>query len=247
MKLYLIGKNIAYSKSKQIHTTILNHLGISNVTYENLDVGDDEIHNVLDSLKDKNVLGANVTIPYKELAGNYFNNLVPVNTIYKTTNGEIETTSTDFKGFQKSITGLNLSDYDVFIFGSGGVSKSICLGLNSIDIFPTIVSRTGIVNYENFKEYRTKQSFLINATPLGTIGKYENQSPTDCVFPNDIVYDLVYNPEETKFIKIGKENGCRTFNGLDMLIYQAIFSMEYFLNDVLDVDELYSVVKEQLK
>lgn len=246
-KLYLIGKDISHSKSKDIHTIILKTLNISNVVYENLDVGEDEILNVLESLRDENVLGANVTIPFKETAGDYFGNPTPVNTIFKSANGEILTTSTDFRGFRKALNYLKFHDYDVFIFGSGGVSKSISLGLNTIGINPTVVSRTGIVNYQNFNEYKTKKSFLINATPLGTLGKYENESPTELITPGDIVYDLVYNPEETKFIKIGKEKGCKTFNGLDMLIYQAIFSMEYFLNEALDVDSLYSIVKANFK
>lgn len=247
MKLYLIGKNISYSKSKEIHTIILKHLGLSNVVYENLDVCEDNIHTALESINAKDVLGANVTIPYKEIAGAYFGKSAPINTLFKSMNGEILTASTDFRGFRKSLNYLKFCDYDVFIFGSGGAAKSISRGLNTIGISPIVVSRTGEVNYENFKNYKTKNAFLINATPLGTFGKYQNDSPTDCVSPNDIVYDLVYNPEQTKFIKIGKENGCRTFNGLDMLIYQAIYSMEYFLNEVLEVDELYSVVKENLK
>lgn len=244
--LFLIGKNLNHSKSKSIHSFLLNELCLSDVVYENLEVSETNLHSILSSLNSPDVLGANITIPYKEYAANFFNNPNPINTIYKTPNG-IQTTSTDFLGFIKTLSGIDLNKFDIFIFGSGGVSKSISSGFASFGVQSKTVSRNGSINYDNFEQFKTKQCLLINATPLGTVGEFENATPTDKISEGDVVYDLVYNPAVTNFMKLGMRKNCRVFNGMDMLIYQAIFSMELFLNKQLNVDASFSVIKRNLK
>lgn len=223
----------------------MKNLEVENVVYENLETSEENILNVLREMSSENILGANVTIPFKEIAAEFFNNSNPVNTIYKNGN-DIQTTSTDFKGFRKTLEDVCLEEYDIFVFGSGGVSKSISFGFGSEGISPIIVSRPGKINYNNFSNFKTKKAILINATPLGTLGKFQNESPTTKFSKDDIIYDLVYNPEVTKFIRDGNEKSCLTFNGLNMLIYQAIFSMELFLNKQIKVDEMFENIKKEI-
>ena len=242
-KIFLIGSEISYSKSRIIQNAALNFLGYSNIVYENYDTYN--FQDAFEKLSSENVLGTNVTIPFKEVAGNYFNTK-PINTIFKR-NSKLFCASTDFQGALKAIENkISLKDFDIFIFGSGGVSKSLEIGFIDLGYSPKIVSRTGEINYENYLEHKTKQTLFINCTPLGTLGKFQEDSPTNIFSKDDVVFDLVYNPLKTKMIKIAEEFGCQTISGIDMLIFQAIYSLELFLNEELNFTEIEKVMRNAL-
>ena len=131
-KIFLIGSGISYSKSSIIQNAALNFLGYSNIIYENYDTYD--FQDAFEKLSSENVLGANVTIPFKEVVGNYFNTS-PINTIYKR-DSKLLCASTDFQGALKAIERkLDLNDFDIFIFGSGGASKSLETGFRNLGFF----------------------------------------------------------------------------------------------------------------
>ncbi len=242
-KIFLIGSEISYSKSSIIQNSALKHLGFSDIIYENLDTKD--FQKAFEILTQENVLGANVTIPFKEVAGKYFNT-EPINTIFKR-DSKLLCSSTDFQGALKSIEQkIDLKDFDIFIFGSGGVSKSLQLGFNKLNMFPKIVSRNGEINYGNYLEHKSKQTLFINCTPLGTLGKFQEDSPTNVFTKDDVVFDLVYNPVKTKLLKIAEETGCQIISGMDMLIFQAIFSLELFLNLDLNFTDVEKVMRKSL-
>lgn len=242
-KIFLIGSGISYSKSSIIQNATLKYLGFSDIVYENYDTYD--FQDAFEKLSSENVLGANVTIPFKEVAGNYFNTS-PINTIYKR-DSKLLCSSTDFQGALKAIERkLDLKDFDIFIFGSGGVSKSLETGFRNLGFTPKIVSRSGEINYENYLEHKTKRTLFINCTPLGTLGNFQEDSPANVFTKDDVVFDLVYNPEKTKLLKIAEEIGCQTISGIDMLIFQAIYSLELFLNLDLKFHDVEKVMRKAL-
>ena len=99
---------------------------------------------------------------------------------------------------------------------------------------------------ENCLDYKTKQTLFINCTPLGTLGKFQEDSPANVFTKDDVVFDLVYNPEKTKLLKIAEEIGCQTISGIDMLIFQAVYSLELFLNEELNFLEIEKVMRNAL-
>ena len=177
----------------------------------------------------------------------YFKEKNPANVLYKDSKN-IKLTSTDFKGMKKCFDDISISfdDYDIILLGSGGVSESFKRGFESIGKNVITVSRNSDINYSNLDGFKKKQSIIFNCTPLGTTGKYENESPLSLFDKDDIVFDCVYNPIETKFLKTAKDFGCLTVSGIDMLVNQAIYSLEYFLNVELDFQELKKIMKASL-
>ena len=183
--------------------------------------------------------GLNVTIPYKEQVIPYLDTLDPatagrlhaVNVIKIIRDGDryqLEGYNTDIIGFTESIRPLlQPTHHKALILGTGGASKAIFQGLKDLHITPIRVSRKkkeGCLTYEELTpEIMASHTVIVNCTPLGT---YPNVShcaaiPYHHLTPNHLLYDLVYNPEETLFLRKGREQGAQTKNGLEMLRLQA--------------------------
>lgn len=245
-KIFLIGHEISHSKSETIQNAALNYLGI-NCLYETKDIKPEHFQDFLKVFDNENVIGANITKPYKKEISKYFNHSSPANTLYKL-NNEIKLTSTDFQGFKKCFDDLNITfnDYEIILLGSGGVSESFEIGFNDIGKDTTKVSRSSEKTYSNFYQWKDKKSIIINCTPLGS-GKYINESPLEFFENDDIIFDCNYNPIGTKFIKLAKNYNCLTISGIEMLLNQAIYSLEFFLNIKLDFEDIKKVMKNSLK
>jgi shikimate dehydrogenase len=151
-----------------------------------------------------------------------------VNTIKFTKKGKLKGYNTDYYGFKKSLEPLLQPHHKkALILGTGGASKGVAFALNELNIPYTFVSREAkenIIDYDliNATTFDNFQ-IIINCTPVGT-------SPNITACPNlpyefftekHIAYDLIYNPEETQFLKNAKEHGAVIKNGYDMLIFQA--------------------------
>ncbi len=225
----LIGKNISYSFSRNYFNEKFKKETILNSQYINFD---------LDSLSQLNQIfnqenkGFNVTIPYKETIIPYLDELdlhaekiSAVNTIQIKNN--IKTGfNTDWIGFKNSIVPL-LKPYHkkALILGTGGASKAIKYALEQLQIEYKVVSRTQAdFTYNDLNESIIKEYLvIINCTPLGTFPNIEQapQIPYKFITENHLAYDLVYNPEETQFLKNCKVKGAQIKNGLEMLEIQA--------------------------
>ncbi len=238
-KYGLVGKDISYSFSKKHFTDKFQTLHYDNCEYLNFDIP---------SIKDfpkifsetKGLKGLNVTIPYKEEIIPYLDSLSKnakkigsVNTIVISKKKKLKGYNTDFYGFKKSLKPLLKSNHTkALILGTGGASKGVAFALKKLNIEYDFVSRNPDefqISYDEidaaiFEEY----TIIINTTPVGTF-------PDVDVCPNldynlftkkHIAYDLVYNPEETMFLKKAKEQGATTKNGYEMLLFQAEKSWE---------------------
>jgi shikimate dehydrogenase len=151
-----------------------------------------------------------------------------VNTI-KFQKGKLIGYNTDVFGFVQSIKPLLREHHkNALVLGSGGASKAICYGLKQLKIDFRIVSRApsqpNQIAYDAItKDVLKDYHIIINCTPLGTYPGIEDAPsiPYQFLSPSHLLYDLVYNPEETAFMKKGKAQGCQTTNGYPMLVLQA--------------------------
>lgn len=174
--------------------------------------------------------GMNVTMPYKKDVIPYLDRLDEtaesigaVNVIHNHVGY-----NTDCLGFMESIRPL-LRDYDkkALVLGTGGASKAVCFGLKKSGVYPTLVSRTpaeGMLGYADLtEEVMNEYTVIVNCTPLG-MAPEENTFPPipyELILARHLLFDCVYNPEETLFLQKGKAQGATTRNGIEMLYGQA--------------------------
>ncbi len=232
--LGLLGRSIEHSFSKKYFTDKFAAKGITAFTYENFPL---EQLEQLPELWEQtpNLVGMNVTIPYKQSIIPYLSKLNEsakqigaVNVIKKRPDGTFKGYNTDYYGFLKSLLPLLEPHHKkALILGTGGASKAIQFALKELQINYKVVSRTPKrLQYSYLK--LTKKVFsdyliVINCTPLGTFPNTAEfpEIPYEYFSPQHIAFDLIYNPEETEFLKKAKEKGAVTQNGYEMLLFQA--------------------------
>ena len=230
----LVGRNISYSFSAGYFKEKFAKLKLEDHTYRNFDIEDiEEFTEIL--LNNKNLKGLNVTIPYKEEVLPYLDGLSKkakkigaVNTITISKSGKTKGYNTDWYGFKKTLKPM-LKKYHkkALILGTGGASKAVAYALRDLKIEYDFVSRAGsevIFPYSDLtKDVFDEYQIIVNTSPLGTHPDVNQCPPIDYTLFTDkhIAFDLVYNPAETKFLRLAKQNGAAVKNGYDMLVYQA--------------------------
>ncbi|UYW00403.1 shikimate dehydrogenase [Flavobacterium agricola] len=229
----LVGRNISYSFSPKYFKNKFKNLDLKNYKYKIFDLENiKEFEGILDN---KNVHGLNVTIPYKEEIIPFLDKLNKhakiigaVNTITISKKGKTTGYNTDFVGFKKSLQPLLMPYHNkALILGTGGASKAVAYALKKLNIEYDFVSRTPNeyqlgyheLNKKIFNEYQ----IIINTTPIGTHPNVDKAPDLDySLFTNKhIAYDLVYNPEITKFLSLAQKHGAVGKNGYEMLELQA--------------------------
>ncbi|MBB4119853.1 shikimate dehydrogenase [Mesonia hippocampi] len=227
----LIGKNIEYSFSRAYFKHKFETENI-NASYKNFDLKD--LSEFPAVFKKNHLKGLNVTIPYKEEIIPYLDALSPeaktigaVNTI-TLKNNKLIGHNTDAFGFKNSLTPLLEKHHEkALILGTGGASKAIAYVLKTLGIAYTFVSRKNTSTNLSYTELSPliiqAHNLIINCTPLGTFPNIETSPniPYQHLNSQHLLYDLVYNPPLTTFLKQGKKQGCKTINGLKMLELQA--------------------------
>ena len=245
MKKYLvIGNPIKHSLSPKLHNYWIKKYNIDAV-YEKKKINGDDIADLISEVKKKNIHGINVTVPFKKAVIPYLDLLSfeseqtqSVNTIYLDGNKVIGH-NTDIEGFKLSIedTKLEMANKKVFILGAGGVVPSIIFALNKMKIAEIIISNRTKDRakklQELFKNIRIIDwgkipnfDVIINATSLGLNNDDEIGLDTSKLGKNKFFYDVIYKPNETNFLKIGKKLGNKIENGKLMFAYQALASFK---------------------
>ena len=244
MKKYLvIGNPIDHSLSPKLQNWWLKENNID-ATYEKIKLEVHEIKNFIQEIKEQKVAGCNVTVPFKKTVIPFLDRLSPeaeqtqsVNTITYD-NGDLVGHNTDIAGFDSAIKKLDFSlkGKKVMILGAGGVVPSIIFALQKMNVQEITISNRTKEKAENLKvlfnnikilEWGNLTDFhmVINATSLGLNNEKINlnfsSSGNDKLF-----YDVIYNPQETQFLKMGKQLGYKTENGKTMFVYQALESFK---------------------
>ena len=246
MKHYgLIGHPLGHSYSKTYFTAKFETEGLG-CDYQNYDLED------ISLIRRSNLNGFNVTIPYKEAIIPFLDELDSVaaavgavNTVKALPDGRLMGFNTDVIGFESCwITALRSAPlamtaagsspipHSSLVLGTGGASKAVQYVLKKHGIAFQLVSRDakkGDITYDQLTPEIVKEHlFIINCTPVGMVPNIDAAPdiPYDAITPNHTLIDLIYNPEETLFLRHGKQHGAITINGLAMLHAQAEASWE---------------------
>ncbi len=229
----LIGNPLTHSFSKQYFTQKFETENIPGCRYELYPLA--TIEELPALLQQQPALeGINVTIPYKEQVLAYLDEQSPAVQQIKACNcihivdGKLVGHNTDVLGFQQSLQ-QQLQPYhtQALILGTGGAAKAVAFALEQLQLAYQYVSRrpgNNTIGYENLSpELIQSHTLIINTTPLGTYPNTEDAPPIPYALLTEKhhLYDLVYNPAETLFLRKGKEQGAQVQNGADMLVIQA--------------------------
>lgn len=229
----LIGRNISYSFSRKYFSEKFENLGLEDHSYQNFDLASiDELPAILENTTQ--LKGLNVTIPYKEEVIEYLDRLEPkaaeigaVNTIQITAEGLIGH-NTDMFGFEKAIEPLMSNDDKyALILGTGGASKAVAYVFKNLGLEFRFVSRNpeeGQWQYKDLNQQVMEQyTIIVNSTPLGTYPdiNLKPDIPYHYLTKDHLLFDLIYNPEITAFMKEAQSRGARFSNGQKMLELQA--------------------------
>jgi shikimate dehydrogenase len=272
----IIGYPIEHSMSPVMYNAVIKELNLDYV-YLAFIVYPNNLKLAVKAFKTLDIKGINVTIPFKEKIIKYLDEIDPIakkigaiNTI-KNEDGYLIGRNTDADGSKKAIlnSGYAISGRKGLILGAGGTARALSYSLaNDINKI-TIVNRTekraeklakelnrnfGIdVKSKRFsttilKKETKKADFLINTTPIGMYPNVD-KTPISAEFLHEdlFVFDVVYNPLETKLLKDAIECGCKTLGGLDMLVYQGASAFEWWTNEKPNVNIMRNKIIECIK
>ena len=237
MEYGLIGEKLGHSYSKIIHEKLADY------TYDLCPLTKEEFPAFMEKRDFKAI---NVTIPYKEAVLPYLDEMDDrakaigaVNTIVHR-DGKLIGHNTDFGGFLYMLNahGIQPAGKKCLVLGSGGACKAVKAVLAYMDASRVLVvgrsAREGVLTYEEVCTNHCDASIIVNTTP---VGMYPNMdaSPIDLsLFPLcEAAVDVIYNPAQTLFTRQGKELGMTAFTGLEMLIAQAKYAVEFFLDTTI--------------
>jgi len=265
----LIGNPVTHSLSPAMHNLALKHNKIGG-EYISVSVSSKDVNMVLAHCTNDAFLGANITIPHKELFFQAVDELTveakeigAINTIIKQ-KGKLLGHNTDAYGFIKPIEDYidELFGERVIIFGSGGATKAIIYALRDLGVAQLVLvsrrpemyedDKTGDTircNYDNWMAYADDAAMIVNATPLGMLPNTES-SPVDDqdtkILEGKICYDIVYNPRQTKFLKQAKNSDGIPIGGLDMLIHQGAKSFNLWTGFEFPIEKIKNKLDEIL-
>lgn len=245
-KFGLIGKTLGHSFSKRYFTQKFAREGIADAAYELYELPDISRLPAL-LAKEPDLVGLNVTVPYKEAVIPYLDGLDEsaakigaVNTV-KRINGKATGYNTDFVGFRDTLTSFlpAIPGHSALVLGTGGAAKAVWAALDALGIPYACVSRNPASDQLSYTsitpEVLRACTLLINTTPLGMAPDTGSAPaiPYEALTSSHFLYDLVYNPEETVFLRKGLAVGAHTLNGLPMLHKQAEAAWQIWNNDTV--------------
>tara|TARA_A100000164_G_C21931681_1_gene785956 strand:- start:2093 stop:2917 length:825 start_codon:yes stop_codon:yes gene_type:complete len=265
-KYLVIGNPIEHSLSPLIHNYWIKKNNIKAI-YDKKKLNRDDLKNLIIKIREKNISGANVTVPFKKDIIPYLDKLTSdaevtqsVNTILLTNDGKVVGHNTDIGGFENAIKGIKYLPFGkkVLILGSGGVAPSIIFALYKMKVSSiTLTNRTKtkaeyLQNF--FNDITVKNNgwnkievvdwgevpefdMIINATSLGLNNNDNLDLDFSKIGKNKFFYDVIYNPKETNFLKKGRDLGNKTENGKNMFIFQAAEAFKIWHDIKPEIDE----------
>ncbi|MBD3675280.1 MAG: shikimate dehydrogenase [Planctomycetaceae bacterium] len=265
----VLGDPIGHSLSPLLHNKAFEHHNVDAV-YLPIRIPRDSFRESLEDLDWLGIRGYSVTIPHKKAAYEFADEpdgsvekIGAANTLFKTADGLWHATNTDSKAAIDSLKaalpeGVSLRGKNTIVLGAGGAARAIVYGLLEEGAFVTIANRTNskaetlagelgcqFVRWEHRgKDYR---DILVNCTPVGMYPDMdETPFPQNWMSENILVFDTVYNPENTLLIKQARERGCRTVSGIEMFARQAAEQFEKFTGIAPDLEHLRSTVRKTI-
>jgi shikimate dehydrogenase len=271
----LIGYPVKHSLSPLMHNAAFASLNI-NAEYRLFEVKPQELEDFVNSLSQKNIFGLNVTIPHKETVIPFLDSVSEeakligaVNTI-KVSDNRLEGFNTDGEGFLKHLTadlGFDPQGKIICIIGAGGASRAVSVYLSqakprSISFYDIDRNKSSALAghlKENFRNVEFKASdsieglnikecsLLVNATPIGLKQSDPCIVEEKLLHKDILVYDLIYNPKETKLLKIAKSKGAKVSNGLGMLLYQGAIAFQIWTGKTAPIEIMRAALEEGVR
>ncbi|HIF29918.1 MAG: shikimate dehydrogenase [bacterium] len=271
MNLGLIGNPVQKSISPQLQRILFKELELNNCAYEKHQIISDNLPSFFDRFKKGEFDGINVTIPHKETGLEFLDevdNSVKIlgNTnCIKRTGNMLKGYNTDLYGFKMLLekNNINIQSTRCLILGAGGSARTIIkalidMGAESITIknksienaleIQLYAQKLGAKNIKLYTESDDRFDIAINTTPLGMYQEEDNASFFDIpVDKNSTLIDLIYISNHTLFLNQYKDQVKQSINGLEMLIFQAIKSIEIWTETTYNVDQKLDSIKKQLE
>jgi shikimate dehydrogenase len=242
----IIGKPLAHSLSPALHNFWFEKYKFS-ANYSLIEIEPEEIEGIIKKIRNKDLQGINVTVPYKQAVIPFLDLLIgdaketlSVNTINLNEEGKVVGNNTDVygleQGFINKLNKHNIEQNKVLILGAGGVTPSVIYALFKKKIKEIYVSNRTIekvkdikkkfpfiktVKWEDVEVNAENMDIIINATSLGLKNQDNFRKEFKTTKSNLVYYDVIYNPEETMMVKKFKKKKAKTYNGLEMFIYQG--------------------------
>ena len=258
----IIGKPLSHSLSPTLHNFWFKKNN-SKANYSLIEIEKNQISDIIDKIRAKKLYGVNVTVPYKQEVIPYLDLIIndaketsSVNTIYLNSENKIVGENTDVYGFEQSFVNklkkMNLVKKNFLILGAGGVSPSLIYALEKNKIRKIFISNRTFQKAENIKkkfpfieiilwekifQEMANMDVVINATSLGMKNSYDFEISIKDFKSDLIYYDVIYNPFETKLLKYFKEKKVKTFNGLEMFLFQGQKSFSLWNKITPTIDE----------
>ena len=237
----IIGHPLGHTMSPPLHNWALGQAGLPG-RYEAWPTQPDQVPAFMARMRTGAVSGASVTIPHKPAVMEHLDSVTgtakavgAVNTLYW--DGDVLAGhNTDVEGFAHPLLEMSLPPSSALVLGAGGAARAVMAGLSRAGI-----ERVVVANRSAHKALALAMEFgaegvawddralvnaelVVNTTPMGMAGTLVNASPMPddyCLSPNQVVYDIVYNPLRTRLLRQAEDCGCRTIDGLSMFIHQA--------------------------
>ena len=272
-KYGVIGNPLSHSLSPLLHNFWFKKHNIK-ANYSLIEIKEDQIEEIVNKIKKEELQGINVTVPYKQAVIPFLDLIIndaketsSVNTIYLNNEKKVVGENTDVYGFNssfiKKLNNEDLLEKKILILGAGGVTPSIIYSLKKKKIEKVYISNRTvekaqsikakfpfieIILWENINDISLEMDVIINTTSLGMKNGSDFKQEIEKIKPKLIYYDVIYNPLETKLLKKFKEKEIRTFNGLDMFLYQGqkSFCLWNKINPEVD-QELKNIIISNLK
>ena len=256
MKKYLvIGNPIDHTLSPKLHNYWIKQNNL-NAVYDKKQIKEGDIAKIITEVKNGKINGINVTVPFKKSVIPFLDQLTSlankvqsVNTIFKKDN-QVVGDNTDVGGFEQGLKHINydLKNKKVFILGSGGVVPSIILALKRLGASKIFLSNRTKEKAENLKKAHSDLEIIdwgqspdfdmiINATSLGLKNDDQIELDYSKFGSNKLFYDIIYNPNKTKFLTKAKQYGNQIENGKMMFIYQAQLAFKIWHNILPKIDD----------
>ena len=263
MKHYgLLGNNISHSLSPSLHNAAFKELRLQ-AEYVLFDKEEHELESFFQRMREGEVSGCNVTIPYKEKALQYVTELSAatkaigaLNTVVYS-DGSLKGYNTDYQGFMKALKGFHNGDLNfdpegksIFVFGAGGAAKAVVYCLKTLGAKKIIIADIDIEKAESladtlgrkndgnmtitvvqdkqqYNDFISLSDLLVNATPCGAKASDRDLFDYSYIHERLYVFDLIY-ARETPLVRTARSQAAKVCNGLNMLLYQAARSFEYW-------------------
>lgn len=259
----VIGSPIAHSKSPQLHHHWLRTYGLAG-HYIPMDIATDDLKTVLQTLPKMGFVGVNITVPHKErvleladLVTDRATLIGAANTLIFRKDGKIHADNTDGYGFIENLKQgapqWNPKAGPAAVLGAGGAARAVVASLLDSGVPEILISNRTRVRAEKLADDFGKRlrvvewvkagniveeaALVVNTTSLGMLNKPELRVPLDGLKRDTLVTDLVYNPLQTRLLRVAEEMGCPTVDGLGMLLHQAVPAFERWFGKRPVVDD----------